>query len=72
MLQASAQAVDFRVSRYFGEGQEMLGVDGFSKIVCETSTLSLPNMKQELIDRVAAWRSGPAADDMSLVVVGIS
>jgi PAS domain S-box-containing protein len=56
----------------FNSQEEMLGVDGFSKIVCETSTLSLPNMKQELIDRVAAWRSGPAADDMSLVVVGIS
>ena len=56
----------------FNPQAEMLGVDGFSTIVNETSTLSLPNMKQELTDRVAAWRSGPAADDMSLVVVGIS
>jgi hypothetical protein len=28
-------------------------------------------MKQEIIDRVAAYRSGPPADDMSLVIVGI-
>jgi phosphoserine phosphatase RsbU/P len=55
----------------FNSQEEMLGVDGFSEIVRQTATLSLPKMKQEIIDRVAAWRTGPATDDMSLVIVGM-
>jgi len=55
----------------FNSQDEMLGVDGFSKIVRECASLSLPDMKQEIIDRVAAWRNGPAADDMSMIVVGL-
>jgi len=55
----------------FNAQEEMLGVDGFRDIVRETAELPLPEMKQEIIDRVAAWRMGPAADDMSLVVVGM-
>jgi phosphoserine phosphatase RsbU/P len=55
----------------FDAKQEMLGVDGFSDIVRDTAKLSLAQMKQEIVDRVAAWRSGPPADDMSLVVVEI-
>jgi serine phosphatase RsbU (regulator of sigma subunit) len=55
----------------FNAQEEMLGVDGFRAIVRETAELPLPDMKQEIIDRVAAWRTGPAADDMSLVVVGM-
>jgi hypothetical protein len=29
-------------------------------------------MKQQILDRVAAWRGGPAADDVSLVLIEIS
>jgi hypothetical protein len=50
----------------------MLGVEGFSEILCQTAALSLPDMKQEIVNRVAAWRAGPAADDMSLVVLEIN
>jgi PAS domain S-box-containing protein len=55
----------------FNPEGEMLGVDGFREIVGEAAKLSLPRMKQEIIDRVAAWRNGgPGTDDMSLVVAG--
>ncbi len=55
----------------FNARSDMLGVEGLSDIVRETSKLPLAHMKQEIVDRVAAWRSGPAADDMSLVVVEV-
>lgn len=55
----------------FNPQGEMLGVDGLGEIVRQTSTLPLPEMKQQILDRVAAWRSGPAADDMSLVILDI-
>lgn len=55
----------------FNAQQEMLGVEGLRRIVREAARLPLPAMKQEIIDRVTAWRNGPAADDMSLVVLEI-
>lgn len=55
----------------FNSQREMLGVEGLKKIVCDTAGLPLPMMKQQIIDRVAAWRSGPANDDISLVVLEI-
>ncbi|MGA8223251.1 MAG: SpoIIE family protein phosphatase [Candidatus Acidiferrales bacterium] len=58
-------------SESFDARQEMLGVEGLSDIVRDTAKLPLAQMKQEIVDRVAAWRSGPPADDMSLVVVEI-
>ena len=56
----------------FNSQQEMLGVEGLRKIVCDTAGLPLLMMKQEIIARVAAWRSGPAVDDMSLVALEIN
>jgi len=55
----------------FNSQRDMLGVEGFAEIVRETSKLSLPEMKQQILDRVTAWRNGPAADDMSLVLIEI-
>jgi PAS domain S-box-containing protein len=55
----------------FNSEQEMLGVEGLKEIVYDTARMPLPIMKQEIIDRVTAWRSGPAVDDMSLVVLEI-
>jgi serine phosphatase RsbU (regulator of sigma subunit) len=49
----------------------MLGVEGLATIVRETSKLPLSAMTQEIVERVAAFRHGPPADDMSLVVVEI-
>jgi PAS domain S-box-containing protein len=55
----------------FNAKDEMLGVEGLSELIRATSKLPLAQMTQELVDRVAAFRNGPPADDMSLVVVEI-
>ena len=56
----------------FNSQREMLGVDGLAEIVQETSTLSLPEMKQRILDRITQFREGPAADDVSLVLAEVS
>ena len=53
----------------FNAQRDMLGVEGLSEIVRETSKLPLGEMRREMVDRVAAWRDGPADDDMSLVLI---
>jgi len=55
----------------FNSSGEMLGVDGLRSIVSDTCNLALPEMKHRILERVAAWRSGPAADDLSLVLIEI-
>jgi serine phosphatase RsbU (regulator of sigma subunit) len=51
--------------------EEMLGIQGFAEIVQTTATLPPRSMKQAILDKVAAWRSGPPSDDMSLVIAGV-
>ncbi len=55
----------------FNSRREMLGVEGLAEVAREASTLPLSEMKQRILDRVAAWRDGPAADDMSLILVEV-
>ncbi|HKW62907.1 MAG TPA: SpoIIE family protein phosphatase [Candidatus Acidoferrum sp.] len=55
----------------FNARREMLGIDGLREIVTDTSTLPLAEMKLQILNRVAAWRDGPAADDVSLVLLEI-
>ncbi len=55
----------------FNARREMLGVEGLAEIARETSKLPLAEMRQELLNRVAAWREGPAVDDVSLVLLEI-
>ena len=55
----------------FNSRREMLGIGGVAEIALETSSLPLAAMKQEILDRAAAWRSGPAVDDVSLVLIEI-
>jgi sigma-B regulation protein RsbU (phosphoserine phosphatase) len=59
------------LSENFNERREMLGVDGLGKIVGDTLDLPLAEMKQQIIARVATWRNGPAADDISLVLMEV-
>jgi serine phosphatase RsbU (regulator of sigma subunit) len=59
------------LSENFNARREMLGVDGLGRIVDETLALPLAEMKQQIIERVAAWRNGPAADDISLVLMEV-
>jgi PAS domain S-box-containing protein len=56
----------------FNLQREMLGVEGLSVIVRDASDLPLLEMKRQILDRVAAWRKGPATDDVSVVLVEIS
>jgi serine phosphatase RsbU (regulator of sigma subunit) len=49
-----------------------LGIDGFSEIVREAALWPHPEMKQHILDRVAAFRNGPPSDDMSLVIVSMT
>jgi phosphoserine phosphatase RsbU/P len=56
----------------FNSGGEMLGIDGLKDIVRDVSDLPLAEMKSQILNRVAAWRDGPAADDVSLVVLELS
>jgi phosphoserine phosphatase RsbU/P len=53
----------------FNLKREMLGVEGLSEIVRDASDLPLAAMKRQILDRVEAWRCGPATDDVSVVLV---
>jgi hypothetical protein len=49
----------------------MLKVEGIQNFVRETALLPFNEMKQSILDRVAAWRNGPPVDDVSLVLVHV-
>ena len=55
----------------FNHHDDMLGVDGFAQLVLDSAKLPLPEMRQAVLDGVAAWRHGPLADDVSLVIVEV-
>jgi serine phosphatase RsbU (regulator of sigma subunit) len=59
------------ITDVFDSRGKMLGVEGVQKFVRETSLLPFCEMKQGILDRVAAWRDGLAVDDMSLVLVEV-
>ena len=48
---------------------EMLGIEGLEELVRGSAKKSLLEMKQLILDGVAAWRHGPLTDDMSLVLL---
>lgn len=53
----------------FDSRDDLLGVDGFEQIVRRHAALPLERMKQAILEGVAAYRHGPATDDVSLVLV---
>jgi phosphoserine phosphatase RsbU/P len=59
------------ITDVFDSRGDMLGVAGVQKFVRETSSLPLREMKQGILDRVAGWREGPPADDVTLVLVEV-
>jgi PAS domain S-box-containing protein len=59
------------ITEVFNSRGEMLGIEGIREIVRQTSTLPAQEMKQGILDGVAAWRSGPPSDDVSLVLVHV-
>jgi len=50
---------------------DMLGVEGLEDLVLKSATLTLADMQKTILDGVAAWRHGPLADDVSLVLVEV-
>ena len=60
------------LTEVFNSRGEILGIEGLQEFVRETSVLPLVEMKNGILDRVAAWREGPPTDDISLVLVEIS
>ena len=53
----------------FNKRDEMLGVEGLEELVRQSAKRPLSEMRQAILDGVAAWRHGPIADDLSLVIV---
>jgi phosphoserine phosphatase RsbU/P len=49
----------------------MLGVEGLKDLVLQSAKLPLADMQKTILDGVAAWRHGPPADDVSLVIVEV-
>ena len=59
------------ITEVFNSRGEMLGIAGVQEIVRQTSSLPAREMKQGILDRVAAWRDGPPTDDVSLMLVHV-
>ncbi len=59
------------ITEVFNPEGEMLGVKGVREIVRNASAMPAEQMTQHILDDVAAWRSGPATDDVCLVVVHV-
>jgi phosphoserine phosphatase RsbU/P len=59
------------ITDVFDSCGRILGVGGIQNIVRETSLLPFPQMRDGILNRVAAWRQGQATDDMSLVLVEV-
>lgn len=57
------------ISEVFDARGDMLGIEGVQQFVREAALLPFHEMKQSILDKVAAWREGPATDDISLVLV---
>ena len=57
------------LTEVFNARDEMLGVEGLEELVRHSARKPLPEMKKAILDGVAAWREGPLADDLSLVIV---
>jgi PAS domain S-box-containing protein len=55
----------------FNHEEDMLGVEGFSQLVLDSAKRKLPEMRQAILDGVAAWSHGPLVDDVSLVIVEV-
>ena len=57
------------LTEVFNHRREMLGVQGLERIIQRAAKQPLVEMKQTVLNEVAAWRHGPATDDISLVVI---
>jgi PAS domain S-box-containing protein len=59
------------ITEVFNSRGEELGVEGVREIVRQASGLPAEQMKQRILDGVAAWRNGPPTDDVSLMLAHV-
>jgi len=59
------------ITEVFNSRGEMLGIKGVQELVRKTSSLPASEMKQGILDGVAAWREGSPTDDVSLMLVHV-
>jgi len=59
------------ITDVFDSRGQMLGIEGVHEIVRQSSSLPAAEMKQAILEGVAAWRNGPPTDDVSLVLVHV-
>ena len=60
------------LAEVFNKNDDQLGVEGLQILVSQSANRALPEMKQFILDSVAAWSHSPLEDDVSLVIVEIS
>ena len=59
------------ITEVFNKRGEMLGITGVQEIVRKASSLPADQMKENILQGVAAWREGQPTDDVSLVLVHV-
>jgi len=59
------------LTEVFNSREDLLGVDGLKTLVGQSAERALPEMRQAILDGVAAWSQRPLADDVSLVIVEV-
>jgi PAS domain S-box-containing protein len=59
------------ITEVFNLRGEMLGISGVREIVRKSTSLPPGEMKESILDSVAAWREGPPTDDVSLILVHV-
>jgi serine phosphatase RsbU (regulator of sigma subunit) len=59
------------VTDIFNVEDQILGLEGFQRILIANAGLKLPEMKQAILDTLEKFRSGPHYDDMSLIMIEV-
>lgn len=59
------------LAEVFNSREDLLGVDGLKTLVDQSAKQALPEMRQSILDGVAAWSQRPLADDVSLIIVEV-
>jgi sigma-B regulation protein RsbU (phosphoserine phosphatase) len=60
------------ITDVFDSERRMLGVAGVQRLVRETATMPLADMKRLILERVEEWRGGgPPTDDLSLILIEV-
>jgi len=61
----------YEFGEIFNSHRDMLGIEGLKTLAGESAQRAFPEMRQAILDGVAAESHGPLADDVSLVIVEV-